>query len=122
MEIRLRPELEDLIKQDVQRGSYKTVDEFVECAVSQLHEQEVWLAQNRAEIGSKVDEGYAAAQRGELIDADAARSQLQRLKRTRSVQRIRGRHETYPSTLPVSGCPARPQSPPAGPRVSILVR
>ena len=30
MEIRLRPELADRIKQDVQRGSYKTVDEFVE--------------------------------------------------------------------------------------------
>jgi Arc/MetJ-type ribon-helix-helix transcriptional regulator len=30
MEIRLRPELEELIKQDVQRGPYETVDEFVE--------------------------------------------------------------------------------------------
>ena len=56
MEIRLRPELEDLIKQDVQRGSYKTVDEFVECAVAMLHEQGVWLAQNRAEIGARIDE------------------------------------------------------------------
>jgi putative addiction module CopG family antidote len=45
MEIRLPPELENLIKQDVQRGSYETVDEFVECAVSMLHEQEAWLAQ-----------------------------------------------------------------------------
>ena len=34
MEIRLRPELEELIKQDVQRGPYETVDEFVEHAVS----------------------------------------------------------------------------------------
>jgi putative addiction module CopG family antidote len=61
MEIHLKPELEELIKQDVQRGSYQTVDEFVERAVSMLHEQEAWLAQNRAEIASKVDEGYAAA-------------------------------------------------------------
>lgn len=90
MEIRLRPELEDLIKQDVQRGSYKTIDEFVECAVSMLHEQEVWLAQNRAEIGTRIDEGYAAAQRGELIDADAARSRLQELKRARSDKAQRG--------------------------------
>lgn len=34
MEVRLRPELEELIKQDVQRGPYETVDEFVEQAVS----------------------------------------------------------------------------------------
>jgi len=90
MEIRLRPELEDLIKQDVQRGSYRTVDEFVECAVSMLHEQEVWLAQNRAEIGARIDEGYAAAQRGELIDADTASSKLQQLKRARSDETRRG--------------------------------
>jgi Arc/MetJ-type ribon-helix-helix transcriptional regulator len=90
MEIRLRPEIEDLIKQDVQRGSYKTVDEFVECAVSMLHEQEVWLAQNRGEIRTKIDEGYAAAQRGELIDADAARSRLRGLKQARSDETQRG--------------------------------
>ncbi|MGA9042033.1 MAG: hypothetical protein WB421_15990 [Terriglobales bacterium] len=81
MEIRLKPELAELIKQDVQRGAYQTVDEFVGHAVSMLHEQEVWLAQNRVEIASKIDEGYAAAQRGELIDADAVRSKLSELKR-----------------------------------------
>ena len=84
MEIRLRPELADLIKQDVQRGSYQTVDEFVECAVSMLHEQETWLAQNRTDLAAKIDEGYAAAERGELIDADKVRSRLAELKRTRS--------------------------------------
>lgn len=83
MEIRLRPELEELIKQDVQRGPYETVDEFVEQAVSMLHEQEAWLAENRAEIEAKVGEGYAAAQRGELVDPDEVRSKLQELKRAR---------------------------------------
>lgn len=66
MEIHLKPELEELIKQDIQRGAYQTLDEFVERAVSMLHEQEVWLAQNRLEIAAKIDESYAAAQRGEL--------------------------------------------------------
>lgn len=79
-----------MIKQDVQRGSYKTVAEFVERAVSMLHEQEAWLAQNRAEISAKIDEGYAAAQRGELIDGDAARSRLQELKRARPDESQRG--------------------------------
>ena len=84
MEIRLRPELEELIKQDIERGSYQTVDEFVERAVSMLHEQEAWLAQNRAEIGANIGDGYAAAQRGELIDADAVKSRLAELKRVPS--------------------------------------
>ncbi|MFY9906235.1 MAG: hypothetical protein WBX02_14180 [Terriglobales bacterium] len=84
MEIRLRPELEELIKQDVQRGPYETVDEFVEQAVSMLHEQEAWLAANREEIQTKIAEGYASAQRGELMSPDEARSRLAELKRARS--------------------------------------
>jgi putative addiction module CopG family antidote len=40
MEIHLRPELEKLIEEDVQRGPYQNMDEFVERAVSLLHEQE----------------------------------------------------------------------------------
>jgi Arc/MetJ-type ribon-helix-helix transcriptional regulator len=43
MESRIRSELEELIKQDVQRGPYETVDEFVEQAVSMIHEQEATL-------------------------------------------------------------------------------
>jgi len=81
MKIHLRPELERLIKQDVQRGPYQTVDEFVEHAVSLLHEQEAWLAEHGSEIREKIERGYAAAQRGELIDSDQVRSRLDGRKR-----------------------------------------
>ena len=43
MNVRLRPEIEKLIRQDVERGPYQSVDEFVERAVSMLHEQEGWV-------------------------------------------------------------------------------
>ncbi len=81
MPIHLRPELEKLIEQDVQRGPYQTVDEFVERAVSLLHEHEAWLAEYRSEIGAKIGEGYAAAQRGELLDPDQVRQSLDKKKR-----------------------------------------
>jgi antitoxin ParD1/3/4 len=81
MKIHLRPELEQLIKQDVQRGPYQTVDEFVEHAVSLLHEQETWLAEHGSEIRAKIEQGYAASQRGELIDSDQVRSRLDERKR-----------------------------------------
>jgi len=81
MKIHLRPELERLIKQDVQRGPYQTVDEFVEHAVSLLHEQEAWLAEHGSEIRERIEQGYAAAQRGELIDSDQVRSRLDGRKR-----------------------------------------
>ena len=87
MEIRLRLELEELIKQDVQRGPTKPSTEFVEQAVSMLHEQEAWLAANRAEIQTKIAEGYASAQRGELISPDEARAKLAEHKQKRSSAR-----------------------------------
>ena len=82
MKIELKPELEALIKQDVERGPYKSVDEFVEQAVSLLHEQEAWLAEQGSEIRAKIEEGYAAAQRGELIDSSEVSSRLEAKKRT----------------------------------------
>ncbi len=87
MEIRLRPDIADLIKQDVQRGAYASVDEFVEQAVSMLHEQEAWLAANRADIQAKIEEGYAAALRGELLDPAEVRTKLAERKRARSADR-----------------------------------
>jgi antitoxin ParD1/3/4 len=83
MEIRLRPELAELIKQDVRRGPYQTVDEFVERAVSLLHEQEAWLSANRKDIQAKIEEGYAAAERGELVESDEVRMRLADLKKLR---------------------------------------
>lgn len=81
MDIRLKPELEKLVEEDVQRGPYQTADEFVERAVILLHEHEAWLAEHSAEIGSKVSEGYAAAKRGELIDAEQVRVSMDKKKR-----------------------------------------
>jgi antitoxin ParD1/3/4 len=81
MKIELRPELEALVQQDVRRGAYQSLDEFVEHAVSLLHEQEAWFAENRGEIAAKIEEGYAAAQRGELMDADQVRARFEERKR-----------------------------------------
>ncbi len=46
-----------------------------------LHEQEEWWSANRVEIGAKIDEGYAAARRGELTDGDQVREQMAEKKR-----------------------------------------
>jgi antitoxin ParD1/3/4 len=81
MDIRLRPELEEMIRQDLQRGPYQTADEFVEHAISLLHEQETWLAEHGTSIRAKIEQGYAAAQRGELIDSDQVRARFDERKR-----------------------------------------
>ncbi len=81
MKIELRPELEAMIQQDVERGAYKSVDEYVGRAITLLHEQEAWLAEQSSEIRAKIEQGYAAAQRGELVDAGEVRSRMEEKKR-----------------------------------------
>ena len=76
MTISLKPELEALIQKDVERGPYQSADEFVEQAVQMLHGQEQWLADNHADFAAKVEEGYASAERGELLDPDQVRAQV----------------------------------------------
>jgi Arc/MetJ-type ribon-helix-helix transcriptional regulator len=82
VKIHLRPELEEMTKRDVQRGPYQTVDEFVGRAIIPLlHEQEACLAEHRTESRLKIEHGYAAAQRGALIDSDQVRSRRDERKR-----------------------------------------
>ena len=81
MTIHLKPELEAVIQQDVERGPYQTAEEFVERAIQMLHDQEQWLAENRAEIAARIEEGYAAAKRGDLIDAEQVRAWMDEKKR-----------------------------------------
>jgi Arc/MetJ-type ribon-helix-helix transcriptional regulator len=81
MEIRLRPELEELIKRDLARGPYFTVDEYVEHAVTLLHEEESWLAERGSDIGAQIEAGYAAAEYGGEIESDELRSRMSEKKR-----------------------------------------
>ena len=76
MTIRLKPELEALIQQDVARGPYQSADEFVAQAVQMLHEHEQWLADNRADIAAKIEHGFGQAERGELVDGEEAFREL----------------------------------------------
>ena len=73
--------MEEMIRQDVERGGYRSADEFVERAVALLHEEEAWLAENGSEIRAKIEKGYASAQRGELLDSDAVRQEMEQRKR-----------------------------------------
>jgi hypothetical protein len=53
----------------------------VEHAVALLHKQEAWLAEHGSEIREKIEQGYVAAQRGELMDSDQVRSRLDEKKK-----------------------------------------
>ena len=83
MTVHLKPELEAIIHADVDRGPYQSADEFVERAIQMLHEQEDWLARNRAEIADQIEHGFAQAERGELMDGDEVFSLLRERRSAR---------------------------------------
>ncbi len=83
MTIHLKPELEALIREDVERGPYQSADEYVAQAVQMLHAHEQWLAEERADIAAKIEVGFAQAERGELVDGEEA------------FRRLRERHDQH---------------------------
>jgi putative addiction module CopG family antidote len=84
MTIQLKPEIEELIRQDVERGPYRSVEEFLEQAVTRLHEQEAYLQEHADEISAQIEEGWQAAERGEFTSAEELRSELELRRRARS--------------------------------------
>jgi putative addiction module CopG family antidote len=80
MTVHLNAELEALVTRDVERGAYRSADEFLEHAVRLLHAQEEWFAENREEIAAKIEQGYAAAQRGELLEPEELHLRLAKRK------------------------------------------
>jgi Arc/MetJ-type ribon-helix-helix transcriptional regulator len=77
MTITLRPEHEHLIAEALRSGAYESPEEVLKQALELLHGRDAWLAENRA----KIEAGFAAAQRGELIDSDRVRAQMEEKKR-----------------------------------------
>jgi antitoxin ParD1/3/4 len=77
MPITLRPEHERLIAEALRSGAYQSPDEVIKRALELLRDRDAWLAENRA----KIEEGYAAAQRGDLIGSDEVNAQMDERKR-----------------------------------------
>jgi len=77
MPITLQPEHERLVAEALRSGAYQNFDEVIQRALQLLHDRDAWLLENR----SKIDEGYAAARRGDLIDSDQVRIRMEERKR-----------------------------------------
>jgi len=77
MPITLQPEHERLVSEALRSGAYQNSDEVVGRALELLQLRDAWLAESR----SKIEDGYAAARRGELMDADQVRARMDEKKR-----------------------------------------
>jgi len=81
MAITLKPEQEHRVAEAIRSGGYQTPDEVLDRALDLLSEQEEWLATHRVEIAAAIEEGYDAAQRGELMDGEEVRAEMEQRKR-----------------------------------------
>jgi antitoxin ParD1/3/4 len=80
MTIQLRPELEQLIQKDIERGGYQSIEQFIERAIQLLHDEEHLLQENRDAIHNAIGEGLAQLDRGEGVPGEVSRARLQERK------------------------------------------
>ena len=74
MNITLLPSQEQLIYEKIHRGEYQSAGEVLTAALHALEQRDLALARVRAQI----DEGFAQAERGELVDGDEVFQEIRR--------------------------------------------
>jgi hypothetical protein len=75
MSINLKPEQQRVIDLAVQSGAYQNPGGVLDQAFEIIREQldlEDWMLDQREAIAAHIATGFAQAERGELIDGDAA--------------------------------------------------
>jgi Arc/MetJ-type ribon-helix-helix transcriptional regulator len=86
MTIDLKPEQQRVIDLAVRSGAYQSPGEVLDQALEIIREQldlEDWMLEKRDEVASHIATGFAQAERGELIDGDAAVESLRRRRAER---------------------------------------
>ena len=81
MTIELKPEVEALIQRRLDSGEFLSPEDVIERALEVFSFEEDWLAMNRGEIASQIQEGWDEAERGELIDGDDVRTEMAEQKK-----------------------------------------
>ncbi len=78
MNINLTPELESLVQKKVKSGRYNSASEVVREALRLFQDHERIREARLQSLTHKIDEGWAAAERGDLIDGDDFFRRLER--------------------------------------------
>jgi Arc/MetJ-type ribon-helix-helix transcriptional regulator len=84
--IELKPEQQRVIDLAVKSGAYQNPGEVLDQALEIIREQlqlEDWMVEQREAVDAHIETGFAQAERGELIDGDAAVEILRRRRAER---------------------------------------
>ena len=86
MTIELKPEQEQMtdlaIRSGVYRDSGEVLDQAFEIIRAQLHSED-WLAEQREAVAAQIATGFAQAERGEIMDGEAAIEMLRERRAAR---------------------------------------
>ncbi len=89
MTIDLKPEQQSVIDLAVRSGAYRNPGEVLDQAFEIIRGQldfEDWTGEQREAIAAHIEKGFAQAERGELIDGDAAVEMLRQQRAERLKQ------------------------------------
>ena len=84
--IELKPEQQRVIDLAVGSGAYRNPGEVLDQAFAIIREQlelEDWMFEQRDALAAHIEKGFAQAERGELIDGDAAIAMLRQRRAER---------------------------------------
>ena len=80
MQLNVPPDLETLINKRLSSGGYDSVEDVLRRALEAQDAEESWTEEERLALSAHIEEGFQQAERGELIDGEQARREIQIMK------------------------------------------
>ena len=80
MQVNLPPDLETLVKKRLSSGGYESVEDVFRRALEAQDAEESWTDEERRALTAHIEKGFLQAERGDLIDGDQARREIQGMK------------------------------------------
>jgi putative addiction module CopG family antidote len=80
MQLNLPPDLETLINKRLSSGAYANAEEVLRDALEAQDAEESWTDEERRALSAHIEEGYQQAERGQVIDRDQARRDIEAMK------------------------------------------
>jgi Arc/MetJ-type ribon-helix-helix transcriptional regulator len=91
MQLNVPPDLETLINKRLSSGGYASAEDVVRRALEAQDAEESLTDEERRALSCHIEEGYLQAERGELIEGDQARPEIEAAKENWLRERVRGR-------------------------------
>ncbi|HMC58750.1 MAG TPA: hypothetical protein VKJ01_06130 [Candidatus Solibacter sp.] len=80
MQLNVPPDLEALVQKRLATGAFASAEEVIRRALEAQDAEESWTDEERRALSAHIEEGFLQAQRGELIEGDRARREIQAMK------------------------------------------